>query len=73
MDNQFNPQQLEKAKNLAASPKGKQLLAALVAADPELMRKASAALAANDLSQVSALLAPLLKSEGLQHLLRNGE
>ena len=73
MDNHFDPQQLEKAKNLASSAKGKQLLAALVAADPERMRKATAALAANDFNQVAAILAPLMESEGLQHLLHNGE
>ena len=73
MDDRFDPQQLEKAKNLAASPQGRQLLSALMAANPELMQKASAALASNDYRQVASILAPLMQSEALQQLLRSGE
>ena len=73
MDNHFDQTQLEKAKQLAASPKGKQLLAALMAANPELMTKASSALAANDYRQMAAMLAPLLESEAIQKILRSGE
>ena len=73
MDNHFDKTQLEKAKKLAASPKGKQLLAALMAANPELMTKASAALAANDYRQMAAILAPLLDSEAVRQILQSGE
>ena len=73
MDNQFDQAQLEKAKKLASSPKGKQLLAALMTANPELMTKASSALAASDYRQMAAMLAPLLESEAIQKILRSGE
>ena len=73
MEKYFDPAQLEKAKTLASSPKGKQLLAALMTANPELMKKASSALAANDYSQMAALLAPLLESDAIQQILKSGE
>ena len=73
MDNHFDQKQIEKAKKLAASPKGRQLLAALMTANPELMQKASSALASNDFSLMAATLAPLMESEAFQELLRSGE
>ena len=73
MDNHFDPQQLEKAKKLAASPQGKQLLAALMTANPELMTKVSSAFASNDYKQIAATLAPLLESEAIKKLLQSGE
>ena len=73
MDNHFDPKQLEKAKKLAASPQGKQLLAALMTANPELMTKASSALATNDYRQMAAILAPLLESEAIRKIMQSGE
>ena len=73
MDNHFDQKQVEKAKKLAASPKGKQLLAALMTANPELMQKASSALASNDYSLMAATLAPLLESDDFKRLIQSGE
>ena len=73
MEKHFDPSQLEKAKKLASSPKGKQLLAALMTANPELMTKASSALAANDYKQMAAILAPLLESDAIRQMLQAEE
>lgn len=73
MDNHFDQTQLEKARKLASSPKGKQLLAALMTANPELMTQASSALASNDYRQMAAILAPLLESDAIKQILRSGE
>jgi len=73
MEKQFDPAQLEKAKKLASSPKGKQLLAALMTANPELMSRASSALAANDYRQMAAILAPLLESDAIRQMLQAEE
>ena len=73
MDNHFSENQIEKAKKLADSPTGKQLLAALMTANPELMHKASSALASNDYSLMAATLAPLLESDSVKKILQSGE
>lgn len=73
MDNHFDPKQIEKAKKLASSTKGKQLLAALMTANPELMTKASSALASNDYGQMANILAPLLESDEIKRLIQSGE
>ena len=73
MDRYFDENQIEKAKKLANSPKGKQLFAALMTANPELMQKASSALSSNDYSQMSATLAPLLESDAFRQLLQSEE
>lgn len=70
MDNHFEKKQVDKAKQLAASPQGRQLLSALIGANPELMQKASAAMKNNDYAQLAATLAPLLESESVKQLLQ---
>lgn len=73
MDNHFDQKQIEKAKKLANSPTGKQLLAALMTSNPELMQKASSALNSNDYSMMAATLAPLLESDSIKQFLQSGE
>lgn len=73
MDNHFDKKQLNKAKQLAASPQGRQLLSALMTANPELMQKASAAMKINDYAQLAATLAPLLESDSVKQLLQQLE
>lgn len=70
MDNHFDKKQIDKAKQLASSPQGKQLLSALMTANPELMSKASSALAAQDYRNLAATLAPLLESNSVKQLLQ---
>ena len=70
MDNHFNKKQIEKAKKLVDSPQGKQLVNALLTANPELMNKASSALHSNDYSLLAATLAPLLESDSVKQLLQ---
>ena len=69
MDDHFNKKQLEKAKQLAASSQGRQLLSALMAANPELMNQASSAFRSNDYARLAATLAPLLESDTVKNLL----
>ena len=70
MDNHFNKNQIEKAKQLAASPQGRQLLSALMAANPDLTNKVSSALGAKDYRLLAATLAPLLESDSIKQLLQ---
>jgi len=70
MDNHFDQKQIEKAKQLATSPQGQQLLAALMTANPELMRKASSALQSHDFRLLAATLAPLLESDSVKKMLQ---
>ena len=70
MDNHFNKNQIEKAKQLAASPQGRQLLSALMAANPDLTNKFSSALCAKDYRLLAATLAPLLESDSIKQLLQ---
>lgn len=73
MDNHFEKQQIDQAKKLAASPKGRQLLSALMQANPELMKKASAALKNKDYALLAATLAPLLEADSVKQLLQQLE
>ena len=70
MDNHFDKKQIDKAKQLATSPQGQQLLAALMAANPELMNRASSALRTNDYQLLASTLAPLLESDSVKQLLQ---
>ena len=70
MDNHFDKSQIEKAKQLASSPQGKQLLSALMGANPELMTKASTALKNQDYRLLATTLAPLLESDSVKQLLK---
>ena len=70
MDNHFDKKQLDKARQLAASPQGQQLLSALAAANPALMSEASAALRNNDYRLLATTLAPLLESDTVRQLLQ---
>ena len=70
MDNHFNKNQIDKAKQLAASPQGRQLLSALMAANPDLTNKVSSALGAKDYRLLAATLAPLLESDSIKQLLQ---
>ena len=70
MDDHFDKKQLDKAKQLATSPQGKQLLSALMAADPNLMRNVSSAVSSNDYSRLAATLSPLLESDSVKNLLK---
>lgn len=70
MDNHFDKKQIDKARRLAASPQGKQLLSALTTANPELMNKASSALNSNDYALLAAMLTPLLESDSVKQLLQ---
>jgi len=73
MNNQFDKKQIDKAKQLATSPQGRQLISALMAANPELMAKASFALHSNDYRLLAATLAPLLESDSVKQLLQQME
>lgn len=70
MDNHFDKKQIDKAKQLAGSPQGRQLLSALMTANPELMTKASSALNTQDYRLLAATLAPLLESDAVKQLLQ---
>ena len=70
MNEHFDKKQLDKAKQLASSPQGRQLLSVLMAANPELMKNASSALSSNDYSFLAATLAPLLESDAVKNLLK---
>ena len=73
MDNHFDKKQIDKAKQLANSPQGKELLSALTSANPELLSKASAAINAKDYRLLAATLAPLLGSDSIKQLLQQME
>ena len=70
MHHNFDQKSLEKAKAMAASPAGQQLMGALQQIDPTLMEKAQAQISAGDYTQLSKTLAPLLASEEFKKLFR---
>ena len=70
MDDHFNKKQIDKAKQLAASPQGKLLLASLMAANPELMGSVSAALSSKNYQLLASSLAPLLESDSVKQLIQ---
>ena len=70
MDNHFDKKQIDKAKQLANSPQGKQLLSALMTANPDLMTNASSALRNQDYNLLATTLAPILESDSVKQLLK---
>ena len=70
MDNNFDKNALEKARQLANSDAGQQLAGKLQQMDPAIMQQLQAQMAAGDFSQISKTLAPLLASADIQNLLR---
>ena len=70
MDQNFDKNALERAKLLANSDAGRQLVGKLQQMDPAVMQQLQGQLSSGDYSQLSKTLGPLLASQDIQKLLR---
>lgn len=70
MDQNFDKNAMEKAKQLANSDAGRQLAGKLQQMDPAIMQQLQSQLSSGDFSQLSKTLGPLLASQDIQKLLR---
>ena len=70
MDQNFDKNTLDKARQLANSDAGRQLAEKLQQLPSETMQQAQTQMAAGNFSQLAKTLAPLLESEDVKNLLR---
>ena len=70
MEKKFEEFDIQRLRQLAQSPAGQQLLAALRQADPESVRQAASSVAAGDMDGAGKALSGFLDQPGIQDLLR---
>lgn len=70
MDQKFDKNAIDKAKQLANSDAGRQLASKLQQLDPGTMQQVQAQMAAGDFTQLARTLGPLLESDEVKKLLR---
>lgn len=69
MRNHFDENALQRAKQLANTPAGQQLLETMRKTDPSTLEKAAKQASSGDFSKLAETLAPLLASEEVKALL----